>query len=80
MRLKLREGCCEGGTEIENFTLQLAMRYEDDYVYDERDLCKKFLYDILEILYNKNCVEDDEEALERWIEYLENYIRETEEW
>ena len=79
-KLKLREGCCEGGTELENFTLQLAMRYEDDYVYDERDLCKKFLYDILEVLHNKICVEDDEEALERWFKYLVNYIRETEEW
>ena len=78
-KLKLREGCCEGGTEIENFTLQLAMQYDSDYVFDERDLCKKFLYNILEILYNKNCVKDDEEALERWIEYLESYIRETRE-
>ena len=80
LKLKLREGCCEGGTELENFTLQLAFKYDRDYVFDERDLCKKMLYDILEILSDKTCREDDEEGLERWIEYLHNYVKKTEEW
>jgi hypothetical protein len=79
-KLKLREGCCEGGTELENFTLQLAFRYDDEYVFDERDLCKKLLYDILEILSDKTCREGDEEGVERWFKYLENYIKKTEEW
>ena len=78
--LKLREGCCEGGTELENFTLQLAFKYDEENVFDERDLCKKFLYDILEILHNKNCVKDDKEGLERWFKYLTYYIKKTVEW
>ena len=78
IRLKLREGCCEGGTELENFTLQLIWKYENDYVFDERGQCIKLLYEILEILHNKNCTED-EEAFEEWIKYLEEYKREVEE-
>ena len=78
IKLKLREGCCEEGTELENFTLQLIWKYENDYVFDERELCKKFLYDILQILHDKNCIED-EEVLEEWLKYLEKYKREVEE-
>jgi len=78
IKLKLREGCCEEGTELENFTLQLAWKYDNEYVFDERNLCKKFLYDILEILHDKNCLED-EEVLEEWLKYLEKYKREAEE-
>ena len=79
VKLKLREGCCEGGTELESFTLQLVYKYDEDYVFDERGLCKKFLYDILEILHNKNCIEEDEERLEKWLRYLRKYKREVEE-
>ena len=79
IKLKLREDCCEGGTELESFTLQLAMLYESDYVFDNRNLCKKFLYDILEILHNKNCIEEDEERLREWLRYLKNYLKEVEE-
>ena len=78
IKLKLREGCCEEGTELENFTLQLIWKYDNEYVFDERDLCKKFLYDILEILHNKICIED-EEVLQEWIRYLKKYKREVEE-
>ena len=79
VKLKLREGCCEGGTELENFTLQLAFKYDEDYVFDERGLCKKLLYDILQILHDKNCIEEDEEALEGWVKHLRRYKREVED-
>ena len=76
-KLKLREGCCEGGTELERFTLQLLSKYESESVY-MRD-CEWFLNKVLQILEEKGCSKEDEEALEKWIEYLEEYLRETEE-